>query len=78
MLTSILLYVRYIGLVLLFYLTKILNDSGVFYILLVAFGELLLEVLVYLHFYIYEEDIVKYNIVGIDYGYFLGVFRLIL
>ena len=65
-------------LVLLFYLIKILDDTSVFYVLLVAFGELLLEVLVYLRFYIYEEDIVKYNIVGINYSYFLKVLRFIL
>ena len=61
-----------------FYLAKILNDAGVFYVLLVAFGELLLEVLIYLYFYIHEEDIVKYDVVGIDYSYFLRVFGLIL
>ena len=73
-----LLYARYAGLVLLFYLMKILNDASVFYVLLVAFGELLLKVLIYLRFYIYEEDIIKHDVIGIDYGYFLGVFRLIL
>ena len=72
------LYTRHAGLVLLFYLAKILDDNGVFYVLLVAFGELLLKVLIYLHFYIYKEDIIKYNVVGIDYGYLLRVFRLIL
>ena len=72
------LYTRYVGLVLLFYLAKILDDSSVFYVLLVAFGELLLKVLIYLRFYIREEDIVKHDVVGIDCGYFLGVFGLIL
>ena len=57
---------------------KILDNASIFYILLVAFGELLLKVLIYLGFYIREEDIVKYNIIGIDYSYFLGVFGLIL
>ena len=65
-------------LVLLFSLVKILDDASVFYVLLVAFGELLLEVLIYLGFYIREEDVVKYNVVGIDYSHFLGVFGLIL
>ena len=65
-------------LVLLFYLVKILDDTGVFYVLLVAFGKLLLKVLIYLRFYIREEDIVKYDVVRIDYSYFLRVFGLIL
>ena len=78
LLTSALLYVCYIVLVLFFCLTKILDNASVFYILLVAFGELLLEVLIYLRFYIYKEDIVKHDVVGIDYSYFLGVFGLIL
>ena len=78
MLPSALLYARYIGLVLLFYLVKILDNSGIFYVLLVAFGELLLEVLVYLRFYIYEEDIVKYNVVRIDCCYVLRVLGFIL
>ena len=78
MLISALLYARYIGLVLLFYLAKILDDTSVFYVLLVAFGELLLEVLIYLRFYIREEDIVEYDVVGINYGYFLRVLRFIL
>ena len=78
MLTSALLYARYTGLVLLFYLAKILNDSSVFCVLLVAFGELLLKVFVYLYFYICEEDIVKYDVVRIDYSHFLRVFGLIL
>ena len=65
-------------LVLLFYLVKILDDTSVFYILLVAFSELLLEVLIYLYFYIYKEDIIKYNVVGIDYYYILRVLRFIL
>ena len=68
----------YTVLVLLFYLTKILDDAGVFYVLLVAFGKLLLKVLVYLRFYIYKEDIVKYNVVGIDYYYILRVLGFIL
>ena len=72
------LYARYAVLVLLFYLIKILDDAGVFYVLLVAFGKLLLKVLIYLRFYIYEEDVVKYDVVGIDCGHFLGVFGLIL
>ena len=78
MLISALLYACYAVLVLLFYFAKILDDTSVFYILLVAFSELLLEVLIYLHFYIYEEDIIKYNVVGIDYGHFLRVLRFIL
>ena len=78
MLTSVLLYVYYIDLVLLLYLAKILDDSGVFYVLLVAFGELLLKVFIYLRFYIREEDIVKYDVVGIDYSYFFKVLRFIL
>ena len=78
MLTSALLYTRYTVLVLLFYFAKILDDSGIFYVFLVAFGELLFKVLVYLRFYIYEEDIVKYNVVGIDYCHVLGVLRFIL
>ena len=65
-------------LVLLFYLVKILDDTSVFYVLLVAFGELLLEVFIYLYFYIYEEDIVKYNVVGINCCYILRVLRFIL
>ena len=78
MLTSVLLCTRYVVLVLLFYFAKILDDAGIFCILLVAFGELLLKVLIYLRFYIYEEDIVKYDVVGIDYYYILGVFGFIL
>ena len=70
--------IRYVVLVLLFCLTKVLDNASVLYILLVAFGKLLFKVLIYLHFYIYEEDVVKYNVVGIDCGYFLGVFRFIL
>ena len=69
---------RYVVLVLFFYLTKVLDDASVLRILLVAFGELLLEVLIYLRFCIREEDVVKYDVVGIDCGYFLGVFGLIL
>ena len=65
-------------LILLFCLTKVLDNASVLRILLVAFGELLLEVLIHLRFYIREEDIVKYNIVGINYYYVLRVFRLIL
>ena len=65
-------------LVLLLYLTKVFDNAGVLCIFLVAFGELLLEVLIYLRFYIREEDIIKYDVVGIDYCYILGVFRLIL
>ena len=72
------LYAYYTVLILLFYLAKILNNAGIFYVLLVAFGELLLEVLIYLYFYIYEEDIVKYNVVGINYYYILRVFGFIL
>ena len=78
LLTSALLYTCYTVLVLLFYLAKILDDAGVFYVLLVAFGELLLEVLIHLRFYIREEDIVKYNVVGINYYYVLKVLRFIL
>ena len=69
---------RYAGLVLLFYLAKILDNSGVFYVLLVAFDELLLKVLIHLRFYIYEEDIVKHDVVGIDYSHFLRVLGFIL
>ena len=65
-------------LVLLFYLTKVLDNTSVLRILLVAFGELLLKVFIHLYFYIYEEDIIKYNVVGIDYYYILRIFRLIL
>ena len=65
-------------LVLLFYLAKILDNTGIFCILLVAFDELLLKVLIYLYFYIHKEDIVKYNIVGINYYYVLRVLRFIL
>ena len=72
------LYTRYIVLVLLFCLTKVLDNTGIFYVLLVAFGELLLKVLIYLRFYIREEDIVKYDVVGIDYYYILRVLRFIL
>ena len=72
------LRIRYIVLVLLFRLIKVLDNTSVFYVLLVALGELLLEVLIYLRFYIYKEDIIKYDVVGIDYGYFLRVFRFIL
>ena len=64
--------------VLLFYLAKILDDTSVFYVLLVAFGELLLKVLIHLRFYIYEEDIVKHNVVGISYYHVLGVLGFIL
>ena len=77
-LPSALLYTCHVVLVLLFRLTKVLNNASVLYILLVAFGELLLEVLIYLHFYIREEDIVKHDVVRIDYYYILGVLRLIL
>ena len=65
-------------LVLLFYLIKVLDDASVLCILLVAFGELLLEVFIYLRFCICEEDVVKYNVVGIDYCYILGVLGFIL
>ena len=75
---SALLYICHVVLVLLFYLAKILDDTSVFYVLLVAFGELLLEVLVYLYFYIYKEDIIKYNVVGIDCYYILKVLGFIL
>ena len=68
----------YIVLVLLFYFAKIFDDAGVLCILLVAFGELLLKVLIYLRFYIREEDIVKYDVVGIDYYYILRVLGFIL
>ena len=68
----------YTVLVLLFYLIKVLDNVGILYILLVAFGELLLKVLIHLRFYIREEDIVKYDVVGINYYYILGIFRLIL
>ena len=78
MLASTLLHACYAGLVLLFCLAKILDDSGVFCVLLVAFGELLLEVLIYLRFYIHEEDIIKYNVVGIDCYYVLRVLGFIL
>ena len=78
MLISALLRACYMVLVLLFYFTKILDNTSVFYVLLVAFGKLLLEVLIYLHFYIYKEDIVKYNVVGIDYSYILRVLGFIL
>ena len=78
MLISALLHIRYAVLVLLFYLAKILDNTGIFYVLLVGFGELLLEVLIYLRFYIRKEDIVKYDVVRIDCGYFLRVLRLIL
>ena len=78
MLISALLHARYTGLVLPFYLAKILDDGGIFYVLLVAFGELLLKVLVYLYFYIREEDIVKYDVVGIGYCYVLRVLGFIL
>ena len=78
MLTSALLYTRYTGLVLLFYLMKILDNTSVFRVLLVALGELLLEVLIYLYFYIREEDIVKHDVVRIDYYYILRVLRFIL
>ena len=57
---------------------KVLDDTGVFRILLVAFGELLLEVLIYLYFYIREEDVVKYDVVGIDCCYIYRVFGFIL
>ena len=73
-----LLYIRHTVLVLLFYLIKVLDNTSILYILLVAFGELLLKVLIYLHFYIREEDIVKYNIVGINYYYILRVLGFIL
>ena len=78
MLTSALLRACHAGLVLLFCLAKILDDGGVFYILLVAFSELLFEVLIYLHFHIHEEDIVKYDVVRIDYSYFPRVLGFIL
>ena len=65
-------------LVLLFYLMKVLDNTSVLRILLVAFGELLLEVFIYLRFRIREEDIIKYNVVGIDCYYILRVFRFIL
>ena len=78
MLPSALLYVRYIVLVLLFRLIKVVDNTSVFRILLVAFGELLLKVLIYLHFYIREEDIIKYDVVGINYYYILRVLRFIL
>ena len=65
-------------LVLLFCLTKVLDDTSVLRILLVAFGELLFEVLIYLRFRIREEDVVEYDVVRIDYSYFLRVFGLIL
>ena len=78
MFPSVLLCACYVVLVLLFYLAKILDDAGIFCVLLVAFSELLLKVLIYLRFYIREEDIVKYNIVGINCYYILGVFGFIL
>ena len=78
MLTSALLYAYYTVLVLLFYLVKILNDTNVLCVLLVAFGELLFKVLIYLYFYIREEDIVKYDVVGINYYYILRVLGFIL
>ena len=64
--------------VLLSYFTKVLDNANIFRILLIAFGELLLEVLIHLYFYIHEEDIVKHDVVGIDYGYFPRVLGLIL
>ena len=78
LLTSALLHTCYTGLVLPFRLAKILDNSGVFYVLLVAFDKLLLEVLVHLHFYIHEEDIVKHNVVGTNYYHVLRVLRFIL
>ena len=69
---------RYTVLVLLFCFTKVLDNAGIFYVLLVAFGELLFKVFIHLRFYIREEDIVKYDVVGIDYGYFPRVLGLIL
>ena len=73
-----LLHARYTVLVLLFYLAKILDDTSVFYVLLIAFGELLLKVLIYLRFYIREEDVIKYDVVGINYYYVFRVLRFIL
>ena len=69
---------RYVVLVLLFCLIKVFDNASVLRILLVAFGELLLKVLVHLRFYIYKEDIVKYNVVGTNYYYILGVLGFIL
>ena len=69
---------RHTVLVLLFCLTKVLDNASVLRILLVAFGELLLEVLIYLCFRIREEDVVKYDVVGIDYCYALRVLGFIL
>ena len=63
MLLSALLYARYTVLVLLFYLIKVLDNTSVLYVFLVAFSELLFKVLIYLRLYIYKEDIVKYDVV---------------